>query len=305
MNFGSLFSGIGGIDLGFEQAGMTCAWQCEINPAARSVLARHWPDVPRHGDIRTVGAHNLAAVDVICGGFPCQDLSLAGNRAGFSGTRSSLFFEMVRITHELRPSFIVWENVPGLLNTNDGRDFAAVLMALDGIGYHGAWTSLDARYFGLAQRRRRTFGVFARSDIGAGRCAEILSLAHRLRWHPAQSRKTEPTVAGTLAPGAHPGGGSDTESGNLIANTLTAHPGRLDANQTYVPDAATVRRLTPTECERLQGFPDGWTAGQADSPRYRQLGNAVAVPVARWIGERIVALNDHPYGHARTRQAQK
>lgn len=206
-------------DLGFDRAGMRCVWQVENDAKARSVLARHWPDVPRFEDVRDVGAHNLSAIDVICGGFPCQDLSVAGKRAGFGGERSSLFFEMVRITNELQPAFLVWENVPGLLSARNGRDFAAVLMALAGIGYHGAWTGLDARYFGLAQRRRRIFGVFARADIGAGRCAEILSLAHRLRWHPAPGGKTREGVAGTAIKGAAIG--RKPEAGPQYGEVLT------------------------------------------------------------------------------------
>jgi DNA (cytosine-5)-methyltransferase 1 len=312
MKFGSLFTGIGGFDLAFEQAGMTCAWQCEINAAARSVLARHWPDVPIIEDGRAIGAHNLPPVDVICGGFPCQDMSLAGKRAGFAGHRSSLFFEMVRVTYELRPAFLVWENVPGLLSARNGRDFAEVLMALDAIGYCGAWTGLDARYFGLAQRRRRIFGVFAREDIGAGRCAEILSLLHRLRWHPAPRGGEEEDYSAVPGNGvdggrpytidwaapvttttvADPPGTARTLTASrtlAVAYTLPTQAQRnnLDS-QTYVAEPHGIRRLTPAEYERLQGFPDGWTAGQSDTQRYRQLGNAVAVPVARWIGTRIM-----------------
>src|SRR5690606_10553137 len=109
-------------------------------------------------------------VDVICGGFPCQDLSIAGRRAGLAGARSGLFYEMTRITDELQPAFLCWENVVGLLSSRGGRDFLAVLMELERIGYSGCWTTLDAQFFGVAQRRRRVFGVFARRDIGAARC---------------------------------------------------------------------------------------------------------------------------------------
>src|SRR3954468_9863595 len=113
--FGSLFAGIEGFGAGFEAAGMKCAWQVELEPDCRSVLARHFPDVDRFADVREVGRHNLKPVDIVCGGFPCQDLSVAGKRKGLEGERSGLFYEMVRVTDELRPSFLIWENVPGLL----------------------------------------------------------------------------------------------------------------------------------------------------------------------------------------------
>lgn len=443
--FGSLFAGVGGFDLGFEHAGMRGLWQVEIDDAARAVLARRFPDAVQYADVREVGAHNLAPVDVICGGFPCQDLSVAGKRAGIvSGARSGLFYEMVRITNELRPAFLVWENVPGLFSSDYGRDFERVLSALAVIGYSGAWTVLDSRYFGLAQRRRRVFGVFARGDIGAGPCAEILSLAARLRWNTAAGKEARKDVAATLGAGANSTGGTrppgstvdnaetlqvvsrplaagtkrgsgyrndaDTadnlvahsltarqtrlqgDADNFIAGTLSANRGGLDRpagnaneldfciaapitasygkqldssdtnsgppnlifeprfarNGRGVPDTIApplkaqnggtgkgdgapltfglmprrgqfsdgdysptvnagnggmgapgvagrtgVRRLTPVECERLQGFPDGWTDGQADGPRYRQMGNAVSVPVAEWIGRQIVKVYAH------------
>ena len=296
--FISLFAGVGGFDLGFERAGMKCAAQVEKDKAAHGVLAHHWPGVHRLADIHDVGRHNLPGCDVVCGGFPCQDLSVAGNRAGLAGARSGLFYEMTRICDELRPSFICWENVPGLLSSDDGRDFARVLMELERIGYSGCWTTLDAQFFGVAQRRRRIFGVFARQDIGAGCCAEILSFATRMRWHHTPSRDERPAVATTLTAGIGSGGrpsGRRQEDDFNIVLAGTQSPGKHQMRA-----GNSVRRLTPRECERLQGFPDDWTrwatdkhgqtCEQPDSPRYRQLGNAVAVPCAEWIGRRIVAV---------------
>lgn len=299
----SLFAGIGGFDLAFERAGCTVVAQVESDPQCQEVLAEHWHDVVRHDDVRTYHAEPGEA-DIVVGGFPCQDLSVAGKRAGFAGTRSNLFFEMVRIIHECRPAYVVWENVPGLLSANHGRDFASVLMALDAIGYHGAWTVLDAQFFGLAQRRRRVFGVFACGDSGAARCAEILSLRSRMLGNPEKGGKAGPTVAYALAAGA---GGSRLGQDTLIFESRYARNGRgapdvvspaLKAQNggTGKGDGAplvlgsNVRRLTPLECERLQGFPDGWTASQSDSARYRMLGNAVAVPVVEWIARRLVAV---------------
>lgn len=385
MKFGSLFAGIGGFDLGFERAGMTCAWQVEKEPTCHEVLRARFPGARLFDDVRAVGAAELEPVDVICGGFPCQDLSVAGKRAGLEGARSGLFYEMARIIGELQPSFVVWENVPGLLSSARGADFAAVLVALDDLGYCGAWSVLDARYFGVAQRRRRLFGVFARAGAGesARRCAEILALAPRLRGNPPPRRATREGVAPTLEGRTTAGGGgcgtdflagggmavadggvadpicaneqrtqshagnnprarnvvvvgdvapaltskmakgtggpAGDECQNLVAVSREAYPtarrgreggadleigsepvsnalrssgsGSSAGSQVMQPGAATgVRRLTPRECERLQGFPDGWTEldGMSDAARYRMLGNAVAVPCAAWIGRGLV-----------------
>ena len=158
--FGSLFAGIGGFDLGFERAGMKCSWQVEIDEYCRRVLARHWPDVPKYKDVHNVGEHNLQAVDVICGGFPCQDVSLANtNRQGFDGERSSLWFEFSRIVCEIRPGWVVVENTPGLLSSNDGRDIAAILRQMAEMGYDAEWATIPAAAFGAPHLRERAFIV--------------------------------------------------------------------------------------------------------------------------------------------------
>ncbi|MGB2788942.1 MAG: DNA (cytosine-5-)-methyltransferase, partial [Dokdonella sp.] len=234
----SLFAGIGGFDLAFERAGCTVVAQVEIDPQCRAVLAEHWPNAAQFDDVRTYHAQRGAA-DIVVGGFPCQDLSTAGKRAGFGGVRSSLFFEMVKIIYECRPAYVVWENVPGLLSSSNGRDFASVLMALGNIGYYGAWTMLDARFFGVAQRRQRVFGVFALGDSGAGRSAQILSLAARMSRHFEPGEKAGEVVAYALAAGA---GGSKFGSrrqgqDTLIAGSLTNRQPTSDAscaNQNHI-----------------------------------------------------------------------
>lgn len=156
MTIGSLFSGIGGIELGLEWAGLgPVKWQVEIEESCRRVLARHWPDVKRFEDIRECGKHNLEPVDIICGGSPCQDLSVAGKRAGLEGARSGLFYEFIRIVKELKPIWVVFENVPGLLSSGD--DFDIVLDEFENAGYLFDADILDAQFFGVAQRRRRFF----------------------------------------------------------------------------------------------------------------------------------------------------
>jgi DNA (cytosine-5)-methyltransferase 1 len=158
LTFGSLFAGIGGFDLGFERAGMECRWQVEIDPFAQKVLAKHWPDVKRYGDIRECG-ENLERVDVICGGFPCQDVSLQGavwgERAGLGGARSGLWWEAHRIVRLVRPRFLVVENVAALL----GNGLGGVLGSLAEIGYDAEWDCLPAAAFGAPHERDRVFVV--------------------------------------------------------------------------------------------------------------------------------------------------
>ena len=153
MRFGSLFAGVGGFDLGLERAGMQCAWQVEIDPFCRQVLAKHWPDVPRYEDVRDVGAGNLAWVDVIAGGFPCQDISNAGKREGIEGERSGLWTEFARIIRELRPRYVIVENVAALLV----RGMGTVLGDLATCGYDAEWTMLSACAFGAPHSRPRVF----------------------------------------------------------------------------------------------------------------------------------------------------
>jgi DNA-cytosine methyltransferase len=137
----------------------------EKDANCRAVLRRHHPHALILEDVTKAGAHNLPHATIVKMGFPCQDLSVAGNRAGLGGARSGLFYEGTRIAHELRSDYLLWENVPGLLSSGAGRDFLAVLTELDRIGLAGGWTTVDAQFFGVAQRRCRVFGVFARRDI--------------------------------------------------------------------------------------------------------------------------------------------
>lgn len=243
MTYGSLFAGCGGFDLGLDMAGLgPCRWQVELDKDCRRVLARHWPEAKRYDDVRVVGKHNLAPVDIICGGFPCQDLSVAGKRAGIvDGARSGLFYEMVRIVYELKPSYVLFENVFGLLSSDDGRDFLRVLCEMDKLGYCGAWSVFDSQYFGVAQRRVRVFGLFARGDIGTDGLGEIFLISDGLSWNPAPRRGKGQGVAaytqgsiggyregcGTLrASGGDNGGGSEVLIVPEVSLCLGAHGGQ-------------------------------------------------------------------------------
>lgn len=210
--YGSLFSGVGGFDMGFDQAGYECKWQVEWDKHCQQTLAHHWPDTPRHGDVQDVRGNTLEPVDVIIYGSPCQDLSVAGKRAGIDGGRSSMFFESVRIFKEMRnatggiyPRIAVWENVPGALNSNCGEDFQAVLTALDDIGALAQWWSvLDAQFFGIPQRRRRVFLVSVFDPAIAERAGhgQILAVGQGRRRNPAKVEQQREGIAPTIGAGA-------------------------------------------------------------------------------------------------------
>jgi DNA (cytosine-5)-methyltransferase 1 len=206
VNFVSLFSGVGGFDLGLEAAGWQCVAQVEWDKNCQQVLARHWPDVPRWGDVSTVSGAELPAADVVAFGSPCQDLSVAGKRAGLDGHRSGLFFEAIRIIKEMQdatagtsPRFVIWENVAGALSSSGGWDFAAVIDSLGELGAVDiAWRILDARFFGVPQRRRRVFVV---ADL-AGECAgAIHAEPEGVRWHPPTRNQEGTQPAAGVADG--------------------------------------------------------------------------------------------------------
>lgn len=153
-----LFSGIGGFSLGLERAGMETVAFCEFDKHAQKVLAKHWPNIPIHEDIRELDATQYrGSIDVVCGGFPCQDLSSAGVQRGFDGERSSLYREMLRVIGECRPRYAIFENVSGLLTGDNGRWFAKFLYDLDQIGFDAEWHCIEAGYLGAAHRRDRVW----------------------------------------------------------------------------------------------------------------------------------------------------
>jgi DNA (cytosine-5)-methyltransferase 1 len=200
MIHGSLFSGIGGFDLGFERAGIATAWQVEQEHFCRAVLASHWPGVRRFADVRKVGSRNLEKVDCITAGVPCQDVSVAGKRAGLAGKRTGLFYEFARILRELRPAWFVFENVPGLLSSNHGRDFAEILRVLMAeCGYGVSWRVLDSQFFGVAQRRRR---VFLAGRLGKPCPPEILFDAEGGGGDSAPRGETRKSIAVPLTSGS-------------------------------------------------------------------------------------------------------
>lgn len=431
MNYVSVCSGIEAATVAWHPIGWNPLLFAEIAPFPSRVLAHHYPEVPNVGDFTTIPARSDC--DLLVGGTPCQAFSVAGLRGGLADARGNLALEFMRLADRLRPRWIVWENVPGVLSSNGGRDFGSILGALAELGYGFAYRVLDAQFFGVPQRRRRVFLVgylgdwrpaaavlFERTSVrrdtpsrrkAREEVAGTLGGGSGSRgWAPDTDRMTfVPEVAGTLLTQDRRASAADAWSGKLIAldiagtlcangkaagsatqqdaesgllipemlcfdETQITHPdnrsnargdtsparapgarpptiayaiappyndgappdGALVATQVEISPALTtiqsergvrlvecitgevnacvtsvgadasedgtgrstpitpvgawrVRRLTPRECERLQGFPDDYTAipGAADAPRYAALGNSMAVPVMRWIGQRL------------------
>lgn len=204
----SLFAGVGGFDLALERAGVKVVAAVEIDKNARGVLAKQFPNTKLFNDVTTVTGKDLRDAGfipehgIITGGFPCQDLSVAGKRAGLAGQRSGLYWQIVRLVEELSPKYLILENVPGLLSSNGGKDMGTVIGALTDRGYGVGWRVLDAQYFGVAQRRRRVFIVGCLGDDGAAP-SEILALCEGLSGDTPSRKskgKNPATDAGTSAP---------------------------------------------------------------------------------------------------------
>jgi DNA-cytosine methyltransferase len=188
----SFFSGVGGLDLGFERAGIETVSVSEIDPYANAVLAERFPDAPNLGSITEVDANEIPEADIWSGGFPCQDLSVAGKRAGFAGKRSSLAFTFLDLVEQRRPRWLVLENVPGLFSSNKGADFGRLLYEMEQLGYGVSWRTLDARYFGVAQRRRRVFLV---ASLESDRAGEVLLECEGCERHPSPRQPQRQGVA--------------------------------------------------------------------------------------------------------------
>jgi len=366
---GSLFSGVGGMDIGFAWAGWRHAFFAEIEPFGRSVLAARFPGVPIYSDVRDVPECERGEwprIDSLTFGSPCQELSVEGKRRGLDGDRSGLFWEAMRIAGDgpLRPRALLMENVEGLLSSNGGRDFALVLDAMAERGYRWSFRLLDSQHFGVPQRRRRVFVcAVADDDPRAERIAEVLALGEGSGGDSPTSDPSWPDVAARARGRAPSSSGGDAVTyrmqafgqyeGDGFASTLKkrdhkdatdlvvqpftklftqnksqdrerhddvgafvaigfSHTQGLDpqASEERTPTLRSngggmaanvgpaVRRLTPLECERLQGWPEVDGRGGADIPwngkehapdskRYAAAGNGVTATVAYWIAARL------------------
>jgi DNA (cytosine-5)-methyltransferase 1 len=287
----SFFAGIGGFDLAFSKHGFEPAFNCEKDDFCRSVLKKHWPNVAHAGDIQQLSAKDIPAAEVWTAGFPCQDLSLArtphGKRSGLKGSQSGLFYTFLELLSVHKPKVVLLENVAGLLNSHKGADFNALISSLTQLGYGVAWRVLNARYFGAPQSRPR---VFICAWHGSPSNAVTALFEEKISMKPKNERHgflIESKCAET--------GISVPQVSFCISATSGRHTG-LDWARSYVTYPKAVRRLTPLECEQLQGLPENWTLPDKDyvvpvrgieTNRYHAIGNAVCVPVVQWVAGRI------------------
>ena len=400
INHLDLFSGVGGFSLGLREAGVQVGWHgfSDIDKFANNVYRERFPDAEELGPIETIDIDKLPRIDIVTFGFPCQDLSIAGKRKGFDGSRSSLYFKAIEIIERKRPKYFVFENVKGFFSSNAGKDFTIALKTIADIGYDGQWQLLNTRWF-LPQNRERIYFVGhirgecrpkvfpvegndkelknekkievvghsgsggQRGDIyspnGLISCLsatdykqpkQILNQIGVIGKDAEATRVYDTTCARTIKNGGGMGAktglyevrpvltpnrekkrqngrrfkedGEDmftltsqdqhgvhikeaTKKGYAVAEegdsinlsqpeskTRRGRVGKgvaqtLDTGMQQYTIQSGIRRLTPTECERLQGFPDGWTKGQSDTQRYKQMGNAVSVPVVKEVMERL------------------
>jgi DNA (cytosine-5)-methyltransferase 1 len=293
--FYDAFSGIGGIRLGMEKAGFTCVGSCEIDPAARETYALNFGSEPKHTDI--YGVESLPYnTSVLCGGFPCQAFSNLGKRQGFKDPNGNLFFELARLISASQPKGFLFENVKGLVNHNRGQTFNTILTTLEKLGYSTSWQVLNAKDFDLPQRRERVFIVGFRNfkiakrfefpeghynverslstiiqeNVGKEYVASNAMLVGYLK----KLHSRGPNKGGRFLPALH--------SPDEVGNTLVTYGDRI-----LIFDRKVIRRLTPREWARMQGFPDSFKLSSVKTKAYRQIGNSVPVPVITAIANKM------------------
>lgn len=353
MKFLSVCSGIEAASVAWHDLGFECVGVSEIEKFPSEVLKYHYPSVPNLGDMTKYKEWNDdLAPELLVGGTPCQSFSVAGLRKGMDDPRGNLALTYVAIAEKYKPRWFVWENVPGVLSSNGGKDFASFLSAMANIGYGIAYRVLDAQFFGVPQRRRRVFvvgylgdwrpatavlfeptSVFGNTTKGrkkgkatADSTETSIRADDKLAFRKSRRAQTNTDNETWIDDGLsntlnnfdlgdirtthavvtkesnvyenHPQDSRVKEMGD-ISHTVSATWGMGGGNVPFVrqtENTMRVRRLTPVECERLQGFPDNWTQipyGKRpkeqcpDGHRYKALGNSMAVPVMRWIGRRI------------------
>lgn len=293
MRYISLFSGIEAVSCALDHDKWEPVAFSEIDPFPSAVLEAHYPKVPNLGDITKVDwSQYVGAIDAVWGGSPCQSFSIAGKREGLAG-ESGLMLEYIRAIQEIRPRFFVWENVPGALSSEHGKAFGQLLSEMDALGYGLAWRVLDAQFFGVAQRRERLFLV---GSLGDMRCSEILFEREGMPWDYSSSREKRQTLTKGIIGRAKtmlvrcgkPGGGK----GALIQDGMSATLSTSNLQTLFAPitmmDTQSHAAIGYDQCNTLTAH-----AGK-EAPivitGYKALGNSMAVPVMKWIGERIYAV---------------
>ncbi|MGI5067030.1 DNA cytosine methyltransferase, partial [Treponema putidum] len=330
MTYLSVCSGIEAATVAWAPLGFKPIGFAEIEPFPCELLKQKYPNVKNYGDITQYEKWNIGQFDILVGGTPCQSFSIAGKRGGTDDIRGKLMYSYLGIVEQCKPQWVIWENVPGVLSSNSGYDFASFLAGLEKCGYGWAYRVLDAQYFGTPQRRRRVF-VIGHSDNRTDLAAKVLFEPESMCGDITAGSKIQKEATAIIGKGVdyfRRGGNykyhRDKKASTLrnsaspdcfdlvLANgkktigTLLANCGKSlwqNNQEAFTGDFFIsnrqqhyIRRLTPLECERLQGFPDNYTQIEwkgkpkdqcPDSHRYKAIGNSMAVPVMRWIGERI------------------
>jgi|TARA_Y100000310_G_scaffold271443_1_gene285948 DNA (cytosine-5)-methyltransferase 1 len=319
MRFVELFGGIGGFSLALQREGFKCVGYYEIDKYCCQTYNKNFGTDYEPTDVRKTKADEIEDCEIITAGFPCQSFSIAGKRKGFQDTRGTLFYEICRIVEAKRPRLLLFENVKGLLSADDGRCFATIISSLEKLGYLVEWQVLNTKNFGIPQNRERVFIV---GHLGKESAEAIFPIGRSNTANDTPGKERELRSTNTISSGYYKrGSGKNIVVPILTPNrmekrqngrrfkeegeemfTLTGQDihgvmlrdgrdNRSCLRSGRTPEVGfkgkSIRRLTPRECERLQGFPDDWTKGVSDTQRYRQCGNAVTVAVVQQIAKKI------------------
>ena len=266
-----------------EYSKFSCVWANEWDKFPSQIYKRNFSQTQFfEGDIRLVKADDIPEADLLCAGFPCQPFSLAGKRKGFEETRGTLFYEICRIAKDKRIPYLLLENVKGLLSAQEGEAFGEIISCLDELGYVLQWKVLNSKNFGVPQNRERVFIV---GCLGEKRFRQIFPLGKSNQ--EINKREVSEQIASPVFAKQY----KIARGMNMIELTQNQSQERKRVDGKAVLTSMherRIRRLTPIECERLQGFPDNWTAGLSDTQRYKCMGNAVTVNVIEAIGRKIM-----------------
>ena len=295
MKFLELCAGIGGFRQALENLGCECVGYSEIDKHAIKLYSAWYNDECNFGDITKIEAEKLPDFELLVGGFPCQAFSAAGKRGGFNDTRGTIFFDFARIMKAKKPKFAIFENVKGLLNHDGGKTYETMLRTLDELGYNAQWGILNTKFHGLPQNRERVYIV---ANLRERSSTKILF--ERGDGITDKVERTEQSIIGAMT-GLYKIGdidGLNTQYSRVydsegVSATLNAQGGGLGAKTGLYNAGDKVRRLTPKECFRLQGFKDemvelGYKLGISDTQLYKMAGNAVSVPVVEWVAQRVL-----------------
>ena len=280
-------------DRSIDERQPNCIGFSEIDKYATKIYQQHFPEHKNYGDIKLINESDLPDFDLLVGGFPCQSFSIAGKRGGFEDTRGTLFFDIARILQAKKPRLFCLENVKGLLSHDNGQTFKTIISTLDELGYDIQWQVLNSKNFGVPQNRERVFiighlrGTSRPQVFPFGEANDSSIKVHSRGKHQQDIVYKTDGIMTSLPAGTH---ASTPHLTKILQLNKSKHSndriyGKEEIRQQFIPEDSKIRRLTPTECARLQGFPDNWhkIEGISDSRAYKCYGNAVTVNVIQAI----------------------